>query len=374
MSNRICCAFIVLLISGLISISPVIWIQANRIFALDKDVVYHHYEKCKKQPVEANILDMEELNEEELLVIEHDLNGLFTNGPNSSKQGRLLRVIDVGFGSPKFKQVDLHNYPTDLGFRPFGLHYQDSKIFVLNQAFHMGGPRVDIFDYKNESAHYTGSVLLPAALGGTFGDLVIHKNFIYLSQYSQVPFESSPNPLPFTSILHQFFNDIAQIHQAGVFRCPLVVNDNVECVQMKTSTSASVTSLIKDDENMIWASFSSVDYNCVERYEISSNGDLKFSEKVSLRDQAGRLSYSKNVARVYAGALPWPYLGMTSQNAPAGVVEVRKLMDQKSYNQRRIFMQENMIKGITAAARIGNYALASSFMENSVLVCLIVDP
>jgi hypothetical protein len=374
MSKRFLYAVLILVISALISLLPVFWIQANRIFSLDKDVVFHHFEKCKRQEVEASILDMVELDDDELLAVENDLNSLFANGPDETSQGRLLRIIDVAFGSPKFKPVEIRDFPKDVAFRPFGLFYENSKIYVLNQAFHMGGSRIEFFDYKDGQAFYKGSTFLDQAIGGTFGDLIVNKGFAYLNQYSQVPFQQSNNPLPLKSILKQFYNDFAQVHQAGVYRCQLILNGTTECDLMKTSKSASVTSLVKEDDENVWVAFSSVDYNWVERYEIDNKGNLNFLEKIALRDQAGRLFYSKSNHRVYAAALPWPFMMMTSNYVPGGVVEIRKLMWQKSFTHRRLFMQENLIKGITAAARVGNYALGSTFIEKAVLVCLIVDP
>lgn len=360
-------------VSLLIALSPVLWIQANRIFALDKDVFYHHSENCKKQTMHASILDMSELNKEELLAIENDLESIFTKGPDETSQGRFIKVIDVAYGSPKFKPVEIIGYPQDVAFRPFGLHIEDSTVYVINQAFHQGGPRIDIFNYTEDTAKYTGSVLLHPEQGGTFGDLVIHKGFAYLSQYHSIPLESSPTPFSFKSMMEVFYKDIVQIHESGIYRCPIKINEKVSCLQMNTAKSSSVTGITKDDDNNIIATFSSIDYNWVEKYEVLKD-NLSFVEKFPLRDRAERLTYSPSFRRIYAAAVPWQFMAMTSNYVPSGSIEIRKSGTSSSYSYRRLFLQEKTIKGVTVASRIGNYIFTGSYLEKAVMICPIVDP
>lgn len=361
------------LVSLLIALSPVFWIQANRIFALDKDVFYHHSENCKKQTMHASILDMSELNNEELLAIENDLSDLFTKGAEETSQGRLLKIIDVAYGSPKFRPVEIQGYPQEVAFRPFGLHIEDSTVYVLNQALHQGGPRIDIFNYTEDTAKYTGSVLLDPSLGGTFGDLVIHKNFAYLSQYHSIPLDPSPSPFSFKSMMQVFYNDIVQIHESGVYRCPLKLNEKVTCKPMTTAKSSSVTGITKDSDDIILVSFSSIDYNWIEKYEILKD-DLSFVQKFPLRDRAERLTYSPTYRKIYAAAVPWQFMSMTSNYVPGGSIEIRKVEHSANYAYRRLFLQENTIKGVTVASRVGNYILTGTYLEKAVMICPITDP
>jgi hypothetical protein len=373
MANKVVCSIWMALISLFIALLPVIWIQANRILALDKDVYYHHSEKCKKQSMQTSILDMAELNNEELLVIEHDFNGLFTKGSDEISQGRFLKVIDVAYGSPKFKPIEITGYPQDVAFRPFGLYLDGQVVYALNQALHQGGPRIDVFNYTEDSVIYTHSVLLDPLIGGTFGDLVVHKGFAYLNQYSSVPLEPSPTPFTLMSMIKVFYNDVVQIHESGIYRCPLGVNTKVECLLMSTAKSASVTGITKDEDGFILAAFSSIDYNWIEKYEVVKDG-LKFSEKFPLRDKAERLTFSPSINKVYAAALPWPLMGMTSNYVPSGAIEIRKVGSSSSYSYRRLFLQENIIKGVTVASRIGNYIFTASYLDKAVMICPIIDP
>lgn len=358
-------------LSLLVALVPVFWVQRNRIFELDKDVVYHHTEKCKVVGITQSIVDFAEFDSDELIAAECDMGAIFKSGPDSAPRGRLLRVIDLAYGTPKFSEIQLSGFPSEIWFFPFGIFYQDNTIYVLNQAFNHGGSRVEVFIYSNFRAIYKGSIILNPNIGGTFGDLVIHDENIYLSQYSSIPLDQSSNPYPFTSVLKSFYQNIIQQHEASVYRCPFKLNSDTNCTIEAIEKSHSVPSIDKDGEDNIIVSFSSIDYNKIVVYTVNPTGGLSFDSKMSLRDRAERLFYSKTYGKIYGSAIPWPMM-MLSGYTPAGAIEIGKELG-KAYSHRRLFMQEKDIRGIKAVARIGNYILSTGFMESSAYVCLIVD-
>ncbi|OMJ74394.1 hypothetical protein SteCoe_26691 [Stentor coeruleus] len=360
-----------IILSLLVAFVPVFWVQSNRIFELDKDVVYHHTEKCKVVGIDKNIVDFDEFDSEELIAAECDMSSIFGSGPDTASRGRLLRVLDLAYGAPKFVEIQLSGFPSDIWFFPFGIFYQDNTIYVLNQAFNHGGSRVEVFIYSNFRAIYKGSILLDTQVGGTFGDLVIHNENIYLSQYSSIPLEQNSKPYPFTSVIKSFYQNIVQQHEAGVYKCPFKLNSFTNCTIEATEKSHSIPSIIKDRENNIIVSFSSIDYNKVAVYTITPRGGLSYDSRISLRDRAERLFYSKTFGKIYGSAIPWPMM-IFSGNTPAGAIEINKEQG-KAYTHRRLFMQEKDIKGIKAVARVGNYVLSTGFMENAAYVCLVVD-
>ena len=182
---------------------------------------------------------------------------LYNLGAGKAKNGRLLRIINVAYGSTKFIEIERINFPIDVIFHPFGLYYEDNTIYVLNHAFHKGGSRIDVFDYKEFKAYYTGSVLLDNNLEGSFGDLIVINKNIYLTQYSSEPFSESG----MLSILKRYYKDIAQIYESTVYKCPLTINKQTECTRLNTPLTTSVTGITKSKENLVYISYSSIDYN-----------------------------------------------------------------------------------------------------------------
>ena len=358
----------------LIALLPVIYVQVTRIFALDKDMIYHHTENCKKHKTTGSILDFSYKNSEEYIGIEENLMDLFTKGPAAVKNGKLVRIVDVGYGSPKFIEIEKVGFPKDIDFHPFGIHLEGLYLYVLNHAFGKGGSRIEVFDYMMNKATYHGSIILPDDIGGTFGDLIYHNGYIYLTQYSSIPLPQTSDPMSFFTVLKTFYRDFAQVHMSGVYKCTDIVNTIAECTKLEIPLTSSVTGITKNKDNEVFVSFSSMDYNWIGVFDIGLNGNLNQKQKISLRDRAERLSYDKETDRVYAGAIPWPMMMMTSSYVPGGAVEIKKTRGTNNYFFRRLYMQEKEFMGGSSAARIGNYVISGSFMDSSVYVCLIVDP
>lgn len=357
-----------LVFAAFLALLPVFWVQTNRIFALDKDVWFHHNEKCKRHTVPASILDFSHYDSEELIAVEENLMELFEKGADQVGNGRLVRVVDVAYASPKVFEIPILNFPSEIAFHPFGLYVESDLIYVLNQAFLKGGPRIEIFQYLDYQAIYRSSVILDPKVGLTVGDLVVKGEYAYLTQYSSIPLSPDGSTFSITSILTGFYKDITQKHESGVYKCKMTSG---ECTKQATSQATSVTGITKNQSDEILIAFTSIDYNWVEVYSIESNGDLISKHKFPLRDRAERLSYSGEFDKTYAGSLPWPLKAMTSAIVPGGAIEIK---EKSGYSHRRLYMQEKDFKGGSAVGRIGSYIITSTYLDNAVFICPIVDP
>ena len=360
--------FIIALLSALI---PVFLVQSNRIFALDKDVVYHHNDKCKKHTVPASLIDFYHYDFEEIIAAEENLMELF-RGAGAVKDGRLVRVLDVAYASPKIIEIPRVDFPSEIGFHPFGVHMDGTTLYVLNQAFHRGGTRIEIFEYKDFTAIYQGTVVFSDQnIGGTFGALVVIDKHIYLTQYNSIPLLNSINPMSFSMQSKVVYKDLIQSYDAGVYKCQITTESPSTCVKLNTSNSTSVTGITKNSQNELFIAFSSMDYNWVEVYNFDSRGEIELKQKFPLRDRTERLSYNLEFDKVYGGAVPWPLMMVTSSYVPGGAIEIK---EANGYSHRRLYMQEKLFRGGSVAARMGNYVITGTFLDNSVLVCPVIDP
>ena len=356
----------------LASLIPVFLVQSNRIFALDKDVVYHHEDKCRKHTVPASLIDFYHYDSEELISAEENLMDLFTLGAGAVKDGRLVRVLDVAYASPKIIEIPRVDFPSDIGFHPFAVHMDGSTLYVINQAFHRGGPRIEVFEYKDFTAVYQGTITFSDPnLGGTFGALVVIDKYMYLTQYNAVPLPNAPTPVHISTIFKAFYKDLIQSYEAGVYRCEITTKEPSNCVRLNTGVSTAVTGITRNSQNEIIITLSSIDYNWVEVYSVDSRGEIEFKQKFPLRDRAERLSYNLEFDKVYGGAIPWLHMMMTSSYVPGGAIEIK---EKSGYSHRRLYMQEKLFRGGSAVARMGNYVITGTSLDNSVLICPVIDP
>lgn len=359
------------ILSIIIALLPVFLVQFNRIFTLDKSVVYHHYEKCTKHATQSNIIDIQNYNSDELIAVEDDYIQISGAWSIPKQDGRLVRVIGVDYGVPKFIEIPRVDFPIDISFHPFAVHIENDLIYVLNHAFHRGGTRVEVFEYFDNKAFYAGSVIFDETLGGTFGDIIVIDGWIYATQYSAIPMLKNDRPAPFISNLQNLYSDITQSHKAGVYKCPLKTSKTVECELQDIEFANSITSIAKSKDDKIFISFSSIDYNWIGIYTIQNN-QLKLEQKLPIRDKPERITYSQEYKKIYAGTTLWPI--SWAPHVPAAAIEVKKPIGKQEYLYRRLYTQEKEFKGASSVARSGNYVITSSILEYSIYVCPIIDP
>ena len=340
--------FPVLLTIALLSLSA--W-QYVRLTQYEKDVHFHHFERCQRFEVGLDIVDMTKFGDISLAI---------------TSDGGLYSVQGVAFGKAVFNKVPITGVPSGFKMQPVGFFlHRNSTLLVLSQAASKTEVvllELDEISSGSVSAWQNSTFTLPNSLHGTVTDLIAYEDSeIYLAQTY-----AASQASPLGSTLH-LSHELLGVEATSVHHCNYSAVP-VTCRPLNNTQAVSVTGITMNKFGSFFVSFATADENWVSVYERKRNGDFSFKQKISLRDRADKIDHDLLHQRTYAGAVPYPY----SSPGASGIVEL-STWDMRSYHTyRNIVMQDGtLLKGATCVARGGTNIILASRAEKAVLVCPI---
>lgn len=344
--------FPILLTVTLLSLG--VW-QYVRLFQYEKDVHYHHYDKCKRFEVGLEIVDMTRFGDVTLAI---------------TANGLLYSLNGLAYARPNFEKVPITGTPSGFHMHPLGFFMsKNTTLYVLSEVNTESQVLVFEIDEMSDgaiTAWFNRTIELPASVQGTTTDLIISDDTdMHLAQTYAVPATSSP-----VTQVQNLAYEILGVEATYVHHCDLTVSP-VTCRVLENTKGVSVRGITMSKFGVYFVSYSTADENWVNVYEKKRNGDLKFTQKIPLRDRTGKIDYDGLHQRTYAGAVPYPY----AAPGASGVTELSN-WDLRSYHTyRSLIMQDGgLLKGATCAARGGTNIMLASLEERAVLVCPIYAP
>lgn len=344
-------AFSALLAITLLSLT--VW-QYVRLSQFEKDVHYHHYERCKRFEVGLEIVDMTRFGDISLAL---------------ARDGGVYSVHGLVYGTPVFNRVPIAGTPSGFTMHPLGFFlHKNATLFVLTQAESQTEVVLLDLDEAGEtvSAWLNSSFVLPSALHGTVTDLIAFESSeIYLAQTYAVPQSGSA----LDSAQH-IAHEVLGLESTSVHHCNYSATP-VTCRTLNNTLAVSVTGITMNKFGSYFVSFATADANWVNVYERKRNGDFSFVQKIPLRDKAEKIDHDLLHQRTYGGAVPFPY----AAPGPSGVVELTSWEMRSYHTYRNLVMQDGaLLKGATCAARGQTNIMVASKTERAVLVCPIYAP
>jgi hypothetical protein len=339
--------------------------QVRRVLHTEKDVYTHQDEDCSVISTGFYTADLTRYSD---FMLGLDLDpSVFSEGAKKAKPGRIVFFDQQDTA----KAVSVKDFPTDVGFNPFGFYLlKPDSLYVLNYAYGPEPMRVEIFNLTATAdavtAQFLGSVSFAPELQLTISDLiVISQEEMYLAQRSAVPLAESPS---FLDKLKEWANDYLQIEAAYVHRCTFKLNSLAECRALESTKAVSISGITKDKFGDFMVGYSSIDSNSVKYYERNwRNGEFDLQHTVYVRDNLGKLEWDEGWQRVYTTSLPWPI----HHSDYVGAVELRMWEAKSGKVGRRLLMTAGRFKGGEVAARFQDYVYVGSMQDQGLLKCPI---
>lgn len=367
-------SWIVVATLGLV-IGSLLW-ELQRIYQVEKDVVYHHTEGCRSIDHGAKVQDLTRYGDV-VFGIADDWESIQVNGAANVPSGHLLSITGLKTSSISSSRLPIRDFPAGLPFHPRGFYlYSNSTLYILNSACDSHGTRIEVVNITSSgldiSAVHAGFIALPHNLHGKIGDLVVTTpSEFYLSQYTA---EEDGTGSIWSRVL-RVVGEVVGKENTYVHRCTYVSGKTAACSALNGTAAVSVTGIAKDKFGSYFVAYSSVDYNWIGVYERKEHsGELVLRNKVPVRDMAEKIDWDEGWQRTYGGAMPYPYSSPVSPLTPGGIIEM-KLWDFRSgYIYRSLVMQDgSLLQGATCAARQGDFFLWASQHDTKIVVCPVIS-
>lgn len=172
---------------------------------------------------------------------------------------------------------------------------------MVNHGMDRGNERVERIKLKVEGgklkAEYeTSYIFKDPSKNGIFNDVVVVKDFMYLTQYS--------NPLPLSGMDHSFSSMIKEIgnteNKGNIWRCKIPFEES-ECEVVVSGYIKAANGITTDGESRMWVA--DMIGKVIYEYEITENGDLELAESITTGKMLDNLKYDPFSGNVYAAGI-----------------------------------------------------------------------